>query len=192
MKLKYFIPSALLSLSALVACTDDFAEVNTNPNKVYDVELEHVFAGTVKRTMDIYAELNYRFYLNASRYAVVRFVGIPVEELDDRQMRTWYINVLTDLVLLERRYEQDKDVYAHRLAIVKTWKSYCYYVLASTYGPVPMSDAISDGEGNKREYRYDSEKDIYTAILNDLKEAGELFAKESTSANDKLDLDPVF
>lgn len=192
MKIKYFIPTAILSLLSVTACTDDFEEVNTNPNKVYNVELEHVFAGTVKRTMDIVAELNYKFYLNASRYTNVRFVGIPVEELDERQMRTFYVNVLTDLVLLERRYEQNKELYANRLAIVKTWKSYCYYVLVSTYGPVPMSDAISDGQGNKRDYRYDSEKDVYVAILNDLKEAGELFNPSTAQSSDVLDLDPVF
>lgn len=192
MKLKYIISAVTLSFASFISCTDDFDEVNTNPNKVYNVELEHVFAGTVKRTMDIVAELNYKYYLNASRYAVVRFVGIPVEELDERQMRTFYVNVLTDLTLLERKYEQNKEIYANRLAIVKTWKSYCYYVLASTYGPVPMSDAISDGQGNKREYRYDSEKDVYFTILNDLKEAGELFNPESTTASDRLDLDPVF
>lgn len=192
MKIKHIVPAALLSLLSLGACTDDFGEVNTNPNKVYNVELEHVFSGTVKRTMDIVAELNYKYYLNASRYAVVRFVGIPVEELDERQMRTFYVNILTDLTLLERRYEQNKELYANRLAIVKTWKSYCYYVLVSTYGPVPMSDAISDGQGNKREYRYDSEKDVYTAILKDLKEAGELFNSSTSQSNDRLDLDPVF
>ncbi len=192
MKIKYIIPAALLSLSVLGACTDDFEEVNTNPNKVYNVELEHVFAGTVKRTMDIVAELNYKFYLNASRYAVVRYISLPVEELDERQMRTFYVNILTDLVLLERRYEEDKEVYANRLAIVKTWKSYCYYVLVSTYGPVPMSDAISDGQTSKREYRYDSEKDVYLGILRDLKEAVELFNPSTTYSSDCLDLDPVF
>ncbi len=55
-----------------------------------------------------------------------------------------------------------------------------------------MSDAISDGQGNKREYRYDSEKDVYSAILADLKDAADLFDPASATGSDRLDLDPVF
>lgn len=192
MKLKHILPATLLALMPLAACTDDFEEVNTNPNKVYDVELGDVFAGTVYRSMNIWAELNYKEYLNASRYAVVFFKTNPHQETDDRQMRTFYVNIINDLVKLERKYEAEPQVYANRLAIVKTWKSYCFYVLASTYGPVPMSDAISDGSENKRYYKYDTEQEIYTAILTDLKEAVDMFNPETNLASDKLEMDPVF
>lgn len=192
MKIRHIIPAALLAIAPLTACTDDFEKVNTNPNKIYNVELNEVFAGTVYRTMNAVAELNYTEYLNFSRYAVVFYVGQPHQNSGDNIMKAFYINILRDLVKLERQYEKDETLYANRLAIVKTWKSYCFYVLASSYGPVPMSDAISDGSENKRYYKYDSEKEIYTAILADLKKAVSLYDINSSVSNDYLESDPVF
>lgn len=192
MKFKHIIPAAFLAIASLAACTDDFEEVNKNPNKIYDVELNEVFAGTVYRTMNAVAELNYTEYLNFSRQAVVFFVSQPHQSTSDNLMKAFYINILRDLVKLERQYEKDETVYANRLAIVKTWKNYCFYVLASSYGPVPMSEAISDGSENKRYYKYDSEKEIYTAILADLKKAVDLFDPNTTVTTDYLESDPIF
>lgn len=182
----------LAIMPSLASCVDDFEEVNTNPNKIYNVELGDVFAGTVYRSMNLWAELNYTEYLNSSRYAVVYYNTNPHQNTDDRLMRTMYVNILNDLVKLERKYSENKDTYANRLAIVKTWKSYCFYVMASSYGPIPMSDAISDGSENKRYYKYDTELEVYTNILNDLKEAGELYNPNTGLENDILEMDPVF
>lgn len=60
MKLKYIIPSVAIAAAGLgfSGCTDDFEEINTNPHKVYDVELNDVFAGTVQRTANNWAEID--------------------------------------------------------------------------------------------------------------------------------------
>ena len=193
MKIKSYILPAFLALGCTIfstGCTDDFEEVNTNPNKVYNVDLGDVWSGTVKRSMDFFSEVNYNRLLNFSRSIVVQYNTNPGQDTGDSYYKKFYVEIMRDLMALERRYSENPDDFGTRLAIIKTWKSYCYYMMASLYGPVPMSDAISDGSENKRYYAYDSEKEIYTAILKDLEYAYTLF--ENGSSVDPLEMDPVY
>lgn len=194
-KISYLLLGAIFAGSVgLSSCTDDFEEVNTNPNKIYDVELGDVWAGTVKRTADALAEANYNRMLNFSRSAIVQFATNPSMETGDSYFKKFYVEILRDLVKMERTIEgkEDPSTYAHRLAMIKTWKSYCYYILASMYGPVPMSDAISYGTENKRYYKYDSEKEVYTQILADLTKASELFNQTDVNMADPVSGDPIY
>ena len=193
MNIKSIIMPGLLALGTLmvpVACTDDFEEINTNPNKVYNVDLGDVWSGTVKRTMDLLSEVSYNRLFNFSRSIITNFNTSPGQETGDSYFKKFYVEIMRDLVKLERNYEKNPADYGTRLAIIKTWKSYCFYMMASIYGPIPMSDAISDGSENKRYYAYDSEEEIYTAILADLAEADRLF--ENGAAAEALEMDPVF
>lgn len=174
-------------------CTDDFEEVNTNPNKVYDVDLNDVFAGTVQRTMNNWAKMNYRRFLNFSRLTVVMFCCTPDQDTGDEYFRTYYVDVIRDLVKLEREYLKTPEAYSNRLAIVKIWKSYVFYTMASCWGPIPMSDAITDGSENKRYYKYDSEQEVYKQILEELAQAAELIDNADPNITaDVLSSDPIF
>ncbi|MBD5312633.1 MAG: SusD/RagB family nutrient-binding outer membrane lipoprotein [Bacteroides sp.] len=193
MKFKsYIIPGLLSGAFALsmIGCTDDFEEVNSNPNKVYSVELGDLWSGTVKRSMDFFSEVNYNRLFNFSRSIIVQYSTNPSQDTGDSYFKKFYVEIMRDLINLERRYSQNPETYGTRLAIIKTWKSYCFYYMCSLYGPIPMSDAISDGSENKRYYAYDSEKEIYTAILKDLDEAYTLF--ENGAPVEALEMDPVF
>lgn len=197
MKISKYITFALLSGALLATgCTDDFTEVNTNPNKVYNVDLNDVFAGTQKRTMDVFSRLNYERALMFSHYAVVGISYDPKQDLGDQYYRDFYVNILRDLVNLDRNYTamdaEKHEAYRNRHAIVKTWEGYVYYMMVSMFGPIQMSDAITTGEGNKRSYRYDSEADVYKEILKLLKDANEMYDPASTSANDVIKQDVLF
>ncbi|MDR2274063.1 MAG: SusD/RagB family nutrient-binding outer membrane lipoprotein [Sphingobacterium sp.] len=170
-------------------CTRNFEEINTNKNKFYDVEINQIFPGTVSRTMKLIAEMNYNKILNFSRYSVVQFATNPSQDIGDNFFNQFYVGIVRDLKNLELEYD-GKQGFENRLAIVKTWKAYMYYMFASTYGGIPMSDAIA-AEQNKRTYTYDSEKQVYTQILEDLKAANMLY-NLSPAPGDFLSTDPVF
>jgi len=189
-KISYLLLSALIAIG-IYSCTDDFEETNTNKHKFYSVDLNNVFPGTVSRTMKLIAEANYNKLLNFSRYAVVQFATNPSQETGDSYFKQFYVDIIRDMELLDREYT-GKEGFENRLAIVKTWKSYVYYMMASMYGSVPMSDAITNGNENKRSYKYDTEAEIYTQILDMLKEAGELYDLSSPYTNDILNPDPIF
>lgn len=189
-------------MSLTTSCTDDFEETNTNPNKVYDVDINDIFAGTVKRTMDNWAEMNYRRFLNFSRLTVVLFCSNPGEDRGDGYFRNYYVNILRDLIKLERKYmEHDENAenpdvqkaYQNRLAVVRIWKSYVFYTMASCWGPLPYSDAITYGTENKRYYKYDSEKEVYAGILSDLKKAiDNIDNADANVTSDILSADPLY
>ena len=202
MKLKYILPSlALLGTAAgFTGCTDDFEEVNTNTNKVYDVTLNDVFAGTVLRTANNWAEMNYRRWLNFSRLSIVSFCCNTSQDTGDGYFRNYYVNVLRDLIKLEREYTSPENldadgrsIYPKNLAIVKAWKSYVFYTMVSSWGPIPMSDAIVVGNEGKRYYKYDSEAEVYTAIIKELEDAVDLIDhQQNASAVDGITVDPIF
>jgi hypothetical protein len=189
-KLAYIFTSCLL-LAGLNGCTDDFDEINTNPNKMYEVEFDQVFAGTVKRTLDMFGQENRERWLNFSRYAYLTYAITPSQDEGGRIFQKAYVQVLRDMEILNDKY-YGKPEYANRRAIILTWKSYIYYMLVSTYGPVPMSDAIVQGEEIKRSYKYDTEEEIYLQILEDLASADTLYNASTAYLNDLKFPDVVF
>ena len=52
MKLKNKILPLLLLASTAVGCTDGFETINSDPNKLYEVNLQSIFPGTVYKTMN--------------------------------------------------------------------------------------------------------------------------------------------
>ncbi|MNJ95597.1 Susd and RagB outer membrane lipoprotein [compost metagenome] len=189
-KIAYILSFVFLG-AGFQSCTKNFEETNSNPNKIYSVDANDIFSGTVVRTMKLIQDLNFNKLINFSRYAVVGFATNPSQDIGDNYFNQFYVGILRDLLKLEKDYT-GKPEYANRLAIVKTWKSYVFYMMASIYGSVPMSDALSVAGDNKINFKYDTEQEIYTQILNDLKDAGDLYGSSTTNPNDLILRDPVF
>ncbi|MDR1154206.1 MAG: SusD/RagB family nutrient-binding outer membrane lipoprotein [Bacteroidales bacterium] len=183
---------ALFCGTGYYGCTDKFEEINTNPHKSYDTDFKYVFPGTVLKTMRLIGELNYTHLLNNSRMVTILFNVGSVEDTSDAFYNQAYRDILRDLHAVEVDYE-GKDGYQNRLAMAKTWEAYVFYILVSLYGPIPMSDALLDLTENKSSFKYDSEAQVYTRILELLKEAGDLYQPNSQySSTDCLKPDFVF
>lgn len=192
MRRTYYSFFVLLLVALLPGCTKNFEEINSNPTKYYDVDLNTVFPGTIYRTMDLIGELNIQGrILTFSRYAVLTFHASPSQETGDTYFNKFYIGIIRDLAKLERDYT-DQEGFENRLAMVKTWKAYMFYMMASMYGGVPMSEAITDGTVGVRHYKYDTEKEMYTQMLELLKEAGSLYNVDNPAVGDYMETDPVF
>ncbi|WP_099371945.1 SusD/RagB family nutrient-binding outer membrane lipoprotein [Sphingobacterium sp. 1.A.5] len=192
MKKKYYFILAITSFLFFLSCTKNFEKLNTNETKYYEVDLNTVFPGTLYRTMDLIGELNIQGrLLTFSRYGVLQFHASPAQDMGDNYFNKFYIGIIRDLDRLEAEYS-DREGFENRLAIVKTWKVYMYYIMASMYGGVPMSEAITDGTVGIREYKYDTEEEMYTLMLDQLKEAGNLYNTSNPALGDYMETDPVF
>lgn len=175
----------------LNSCTDDFENTNTDPNKLYSTDFKYIFPGTVYKTLRFIGDVNYNQFLNNSRLVTIQYKTGPSDNTSDSYFKQAYVEILRDLRATEIDYE-GKAGYENRLAMIKTWKAYVYYMLTSMYGPIPMSDALlSDGE-SRSGFKYDNEKEVYTQILDLLKEASELYNPSSLYSTDKLAPDCVF
>lgn len=187
MKLKNKIIPFLFLATAVAGCIDDFEEINSDPNKMYEVTLQSIFPGTVYRTMNVISELNLNRMLSYSRYVTIGYAQKEWGETGDGLYRQFYVDILRDLNDLERRYENDANAKNYN-GIVKTWKAFVYYQMLSLWGPVGLSDTGLDTQ-DKRSFRYDSEEFAYSQILDMLDIA---VASFDPYATDKLVKDPVY
>ena len=187
MKLKNKILPLLLLASTAVGCTDGFETTNSDPNKLYEVNLQSIFPGTVYKTMNAISELNNNRMWSYSRYITNVAFQTPWNERGDGFYRKFYVEILRDLEELAKAY--DDGSLPNSLAVVKTWKAFTYYQLLSLYGPVGLSHAGMDGGTDKRIFDYDSEADAYYSILGWLDQAVDEFDESST---DKILKDPVY
>jgi len=174
----------------LAGCTDNFEDINKNPNKLYSVDFKYVFPGTVYRSMDNLSQLNFDYLMTYSRYAVIQAFCGPREDEGDGYYQNFYVNILSDLERAEKEYEGQVG-FENRLAVIKTWKAYTYYIMASMYGGVAMSDAMLTYE-TKTTYKYDTEDEVYTQILKLLDDAIDLYNPQTQYATDVISPDPVF
>ena len=181
----------LAFIGSLFGCTDKFEEVNTNGNKMYKAELPNIFAGTVYRTMNTVSEFNFMNGNLFARYLVLGFRTTPSQDEGNGYFRKFYVDVLRDLNDCELEYN-GKEGFENRAAIAKTWKAYVYYVMVSMYGGIPMSDALLTETSNKRDFKYDTELEVYTNILKLLDDAVNLYDPETPYTADVLMEDPVF
>ena len=190
MKNKQYIIKLILVFGLIGAssCTENFEEINTDPNAFNEAPATNAFAGVVKETLDLVGgDMNERWGIHWAAYtggtggqnAKYGFTGSTLEGL----WRRTFVNVLknNEELILDH---QDDPAYANRVQIAKIWKSYVYSVGVAVWGPIPMSDAF--GLGTTVEY--DSEEQIYTALLGMLETA----ATSIDPGGDKYSTDLVY
>ena len=189
MKLLKKIGLLLFVAGSAIGCTDGFEETNSDPNKLYEVNLPQIFPGTVYRTMQTISELNYNRMMSYSRYVTIVAYQGAWSDKGDGNYRKLYVEILRDWNAMEKKYAED-PAKPNSHAIVKTWKAFVYYQMLPLWGPVGLSDTGGLNEDiSKRVYRYDSEESAYMAILDMLDVAVDLF---DPSSSDKLSKDPVY
>lgn len=71
-------------------------------------------------------------------------------------------------------------------AIVDIWECYTFSIITNLYGNIPYFDAISDDP--PLQSTYDNQSDIYPALLEKLKSAGELLNRQDAPINAESDL----
>ncbi len=172
---KYF--PWLMLLALLAACTEDFEEINTDPNRPKEIT-PGVMLG----------QLQYRM-VNSSVSAGRNFthelmqVDAPRASASGQGLHRYVVNpgagVWTDFYLYLNDVE---DIYAtaDRLqennykAIALVYKSWAYSILTDLYGDVPYREATKAAAGNFTP-AFDAQKDIYVQLLQNLETANGLF-----------------
>ncbi|WP_278585665.1 SusD/RagB family nutrient-binding outer membrane lipoprotein [Coprobacter fastidiosus] len=179
-----------IALGTAVSCTDNFEDININPNKIYEANMESIFPGSVYKTINAMAELNYNQMCWWARYSGHFGGSVDMNEsTSDSFYKKFYVEIIRDLELSERQYDGVPG-YENRVAIVRTWKAYIYSIVVSMYGGMPLSDAMIF-DPNKFLVKHDTEEEMYRQILDMLKKASESFNPDA-STTDVLKKDPVF
>jgi Starch-binding associating with outer membrane len=167
----------LVSLLVVGACTRNFEEINTDPNRP-----EQVNPGV------ILGQLQYRI-VNSSVTAARNLthelmqVDAPRASTSGLGVHRYVINPGAGVWSSFYQHLTDiEDIYAiagrqnekNYQAIALVYKSWAYSILTDLYGDIPYFEAIKATEGNFKP-RFDKQKDIYIQILKDLETANNLF-----------------
>lgn len=178
----------IAGLIGLSSCTKEFEEINTDPNAFSSLRPENLITGAMKNTLDLVGGwMNDHMFMNYAHY--YGGMGGQFERYfytESGVIGMWedfYVDILTNIESIIDNYGDDPE-YANRVHMARIWKSYVYSVMVSTFGGVPMSQAISEA----KEVAYDTEEQIYTSILDMLKEAGD----NITIGGDSWGQDPLF
>lgn len=184
-KLKYITYSLMISLLA-TSCTNDFEEINTDPNR-----LESIGPSTLLNPI-LYSLTNHNSYSawhNRTAHFMQAIVPYPTtatggyhryDVTDDIGTTMWnnHYRWLKNIDEMEKVCIEKND--NNYLAISLTLKAWAYANLTDCFGDIPFSEA-SKGDQNIERPKFDKQEDIYTAILQYLDQANSLYDTSKSS-----------
>jgi len=169
-KLSYIIIFAL----ALSSCNSTLDEINKNPNATETPLAPYLLTGTLKQGADLYwgSESNF----NSSLLFVQHWAKIQYAEPDRYDVsntsftslwNTGYSTLITDLNTILNFSDQQAN--SNYKGIALTLRSWTFLLLTDAYGSIPYKEA-----GLKVTPAYNTQKEVYTGLLEDLKQAQSL------------------
>lgn len=169
-KLSYIIIFAL----ALSSCNSTLDEINKNPNATETPLASYLLTGTLKQGADLYwgSESNF----NSSLLFVQHWAKIQYTEPDRYDVsnttfaslwNTGYSTLITDLNTILNFSDQQAN--SNYKGIALTLRSWTFLLLTDAYGSIPYKEA-----GLKVTPVYNTQKEVYTGLLEDLKQAQSL------------------
>jgi len=169
-KLSYIIIFAL----ALSSCNSTLDEINKNPNATETPLAPYLLTGTLKQGADLYwgSESNF----NSSLLFVQHWAKIQYAEPDRYDVsntsftslwNTSYSTLITDLNTILNFSDQQAN--SNYKGIALTLRSWTFLLLTDAYGSIPYKEA-----GLKVTPAYNTQKEVYTGLLEDLKQAQSL------------------
>ena len=176
--IKYILLSACLL--AVASCGDNFGDLNVDPNNPSKVPAEFLLTNAEKSLSNhlisgqnlygggllfsqYWAQNN---YTDESRYQIRPY-------LNNIYWSWWYSGVLFDLREIQRLVSESNDAGSARsnnqIAIAKILEALVFQTITDVWGPVPYSEALLADEN--RSPKYDSQKDIYLGLVNEVQSA---------------------
>lgn len=158
----------------LTSCSDTLDDINENPNATETPLAPYLLTGTLKQSADLYWGSENNF--NSSLLFVQHWAKIQYTEPDRYDVsntsftslwNTGYATLITDLnTILNFPADQTNSNYK---GIALTLRSWTFLLLTDAYGSIPYKEA-----GQKVTPAYNTQKEVYTGLLEDLKQAQSL------------------
>ncbi|PSL27855.1 SusD/RagB family nutrient-binding outer membrane lipoprotein [Dyadobacter jiangsuensis] len=161
----------------LTACQDQLEETNTNPNEAIKAQPEYLLANAIKSNADL--TLGSDASMETTTLFIQHWAKIQYTDPDKYTVsianvqNVWtnlYSQGLTDFATLIKLGEETGNTNYQAVGLIL--KSWSFQLLTDLYGNIPYSEALKLNETLTP--KYDSQKDVYLGLLNDLKKATEL------------------
>lgn len=189
--IKYFFTAALV-LVAATRCTEDFEQINTNPNAPVTVPGGLLMADIQRNALNtvyshfIGGEIGSAWvqhwawvqYNDAERY-------IPRQTSIEGTWDVIYEDVIADARSMHTLAVAEENNALQGAALVM--QAWGFSFLTDLYGDIPFTDAIKAGEGNFTP-SYDPQQTVYQGVVTMLDEANTLLASGTGEINADFDL----
>ena len=171
----------LLLLAFATGCTKDFREVNTNINNPTSVTPDLLLSGVIRNMMNRQVDDAWGSgHLVAQYHAKIQFVNED-RYLWNEQNGLWNAVYGNNRNLENIFVAVEQDPKSPYLGVGLILKSWMFSLLTDAYGDVPYKEAGKAKTAGTYLPAYDSQEEIYTGILADLKRANELLAISNTN-----------
>ncbi|MGV3642060.1 MAG: SusD/RagB family nutrient-binding outer membrane lipoprotein [Adhaeribacter sp.] len=180
--MKFKILSFFLLCSVLVGCTSGFEELQVNPNSPTEVQPTLLFTGLTRSTFSMPSE-------NAGQMAAqfyVHYQGGLLDEVTYYFQRSSFGNynaIMQAGKMVEMARKNKAPAYFEGLA--KLFRSIHYVTMTERMGDIPYSQSLKGEEGVERP-AYDTQKQVYLGVLQELEEANALIPATGSIAGDIL------
>lgn len=167
------VAGALLGAFLLftTSCTKDFDEINTDPTLVTAdiIKPSMLFTAVLKNS--VFDSYNTGIISEYSGYYSNQGSGVIFQNANwttpfNNYYRSYIINT-AEIV----RLTADDPKLVNEHAMGRIWKALLFSQLTDLYGDVPYFEAVQNVENVVNQPKYDVQKDIYTDLLKELKEA---------------------
>lgn len=191
MKLTQILLAAVAAGSmgmAVVSCTSKFDEYNTNTDTTTKVTPAMLATKQILNIMQL-GKAKYFVYDNMLNKQIAWSEGAAEGDQYNRLGRVGYsvYTNLTNCQKMLREAESSPEAVQHSYAgLAKFIKAYHLFYLTMQVGDIPYSDSNQAETGNIKPV-YDTQKEVFRQILDDLEEAHALFSRGSA-----FDGDPIF
>lgn len=185
---KFRLRKIYLALALIVpfaSCTSDFSEINTNPNSPTEVPSTNILAYTLENfttnafnmTAVNIGELGY-----ANQIGKIQYPEESVYEFREGSFNSFFTTVYRNQQNLNVVMAQaEADGATNMLAAAKTWSAYIWLVATDMWRDIPFTEALN-AENGTFSPAYDTQEEIYPAVMDMLEEANSLFNEGSSDA----------
>jgi len=166
-----------LTLLCVSACTDDFDELNTNPNSASSGTADLFMPHGIQSAVDIQSGGSLGMDIGegfSQHWARIQYTDVDQYTVSsDVYTAAWsglYIESLADYTRIYKLGQESGNTNYQAVAVIL--RSWVFSMLADVYGDIPYTDALKGLEGTLLP-KYDAQKDVYAGLIAELKTAGE-------------------
>ncbi len=179
---------AFVILAALLipGCTEEFEEINTDPDRAKDAPATNVLAFVIRYHSDTY----YDVWNNMNEPSTYGGHVAKIQYIDEARYNfrptvvedKWYYGYITLNNINEIKMKAEADGATNLLGVAKVLEAQLFQKITDTWRDVPYTDALKMDDGVLLP-AYDRQEEIYPALLQTLSEANDLF---NQGGNDNL------
>ncbi|HAZ02853.1 MAG: hypothetical protein A2W90_17070 [Bacteroidetes bacterium GWF2_42_66] len=169
-----YISLLLLLVFTFENCTNDFEEINADPNSIINPTPDLLLPTIIRSSQLDYFYKNFENGNCAADQVAYQYMSVFNWDASTADKFCWgtfydYLRNVQKMIEISTKTGQN-----NYLAVALIYKSWMFQVLTDNFGDLPYSEALKGESDGINQPGYDTQEAIYTGILSDLTTANDL------------------